>query len=160
MLNFLLSFLCLDSLHSHPIPYNIVHSLHIMNYVWHIANHSSYITCPTIHIENPAYRQNLALTYVCDTGEPILNHEFKPIPLVLSIPWVHVYTMIRYLYHESISIPWFRSNNKSHCPYHESKNLYYGITEIPVKQKFPKKYSPLPKLTSSSCEGLQPKFFF
>ena len=36
--------------------------------------------------KNPAYGQHSALSYVCDSGVPILYHEFKSIPWVLSIP--------------------------------------------------------------------------
>ena len=52
---------------------------------------------------------------VIQAGEPIIYHESKSIPLLLSIPWVHVYTMSPFLYHESMSITWVLSNNKSHC---------------------------------------------
>jgi hypothetical protein len=33
-----------------------------------------------------AYRQHLALLYLCDSGVPILYNKFKSIPWVLSIP--------------------------------------------------------------------------
>ena len=44
--------------------------------------------------KNPAYRQHSALLYVSDSGEPILYHESKLVPWVLSIPWVHVYVYV------------------------------------------------------------------
>ena len=37
-------------------------------------------------LKNPAYGQHSALLYVCDSGVPILYHESKSIPWVLSIP--------------------------------------------------------------------------
>ena len=37
-------------------------------------------------IANLAYRQHSALSYVCESGVPILYHEFKSIPWLLSIP--------------------------------------------------------------------------
>ena len=62
---------------------------------------------------NPAYGQHLTLSYVCDSRIPILNHESKSIPWVLSIPWVHVYSMSTCQYHESMSIPWVLVNSKN-----------------------------------------------
>ena len=77
-------------------------------------------------------------------GLPILYHESKSIPLVLSIPWVqvytmspclyhdsmfiplvHVYTMSPWKFHESMSIPWVLANNMIQCLY-----LEIQITEI------------------------------
>ena len=49
--------------------------------------------------ENQAYGQHSALSNMCDSGAPILYHETKSIPWVLSIPWVHVYTMSPCQYH-------------------------------------------------------------
>ena len=82
------------------------------------------------HVKDPAYGQQLALLYVCDSGVPILYHEFKSKPLVLSIPWVHVYTMIPCLCHEFMSIPWVLSNNEIHFPYNESRKTIIKSAEI------------------------------
>ena len=41
----------------------------------------------------------------------------------LSIPWVHVYTMIPCLYHESMSIPWVHVYTMSPFLYHESMSI-------------------------------------
>ena len=40
----------------------------------------------TPEVKNPAYGKHSALSYVCDSGVPILYHESKSIPWVLSIP--------------------------------------------------------------------------
>ena len=80
----------------------------------------------------PAHRKYLALLYMCDSGVLILYHEFKSISFVLSIPWVHVYTMIPCLYHWSMSIPGDLSNYNSHCPYHEPRNTIFRIAEIKI----------------------------
>ena len=36
--------------------------------------------------KNPAYGQHFVLSYVYDSGVPVLNNEFKSIPCALSIP--------------------------------------------------------------------------
>ena len=57
--------------------------------------------------KNPAYKQHLALLYVCDSGLPLLYHESKSKPLVLSITWV--LSNSNYEYHE----PRFFNNIKT-----------------------------------------------
>ena len=37
-------------------------------------------------------------------------------------------------YHKSMSIPWVFANYKSHCPYHESRNLNYRNTTTKITQ--------------------------
>ena len=46
------------------------------------------------------------LLYVCDSRVPILYHESKSIPWVLSVPWLNIYIMSPCQYHESMFIPW------------------------------------------------------
>ena len=62
------------------------------------------------------------LVRVC-LGLTILCHESKVLPLVLSIPWVHVYTISPCLYHESMSLPWVHVYTMSPCLYIESMSI-------------------------------------
>ena len=79
----------------------------------------------------PAYGQHTALSYVCDLGVPILNHESESIPWVFSIPWVHVYTMIPCIYHESMSTPWGNVYTTSPCLYHKFMSIpWYHVYTI------------------------------
>ena len=57
------------------------------------------------------YGYYLGLLYVCDSGVPILYHEFKSLLWVFSIPWDHVYNMSPCQYHESMSKAWVLANN-------------------------------------------------
>ena len=57
---------------------------------------------------------------MCDEGVSILYHESESVPWVLSIPWVHIYTMTPCVYHESLFIPWVHVYTMSPCLYHES----------------------------------------
>ena len=67
---------------------------------------------------------------MCNSGVPILYHESKSIPWVLSIPWVYIYTMSPWQYHvytmspcpyqEFMSIPWVLVNSMHPYQYHES----------------------------------------
>ena len=50
----------------------------------------------------------------------MLYCESESVLLVLSIPWVHVYTMTQCLNHGSLSIPWSNVYTMSPCVYHES----------------------------------------
>ena len=75
-----------------------------------------------------AYGQHSALLYLCDSGVPILYHESKSIPWVLSISWIYIYTMSPCQYHESMYLSWVLANNMtiswvntmSPCLYNES----------------------------------------
>ena len=69
--------------------------------------------------KNSAYGQHSALSYVCDSGAPIWYHESKSIPSVLSIPWVHVYTMSPCQFHEPLSIRWVHVYTISPCQIQE-----------------------------------------
>ena len=80
--------------------------------------------------KNLACGKHFALLYVCDSRVPILYHVSKSIPWVLSIPWVHVYTMslCQYhesMYHESMSIPWVHVYTMSPCLYYESMSILW-----------------------------------
>ena len=93
-------------------------------------------------------RQQLALSYVFDSGVPMLYPESKSIPLVLSLPWVHIYSMSPCLYHVSMSIPWVHVSTISPCLYHKSMSIqwvnvytiipyiYHESLPIPWVQKF------------------------
>ena len=69
--------------------------------------------------------------------KPILYHASKSTPWVLSIPWVHVYTMRLCQYHEALSIPWVHVYTMSLSLYHESRSSNYRNTKknITVKRK-------------------------
>ena len=41
----------------------------------------------------------------------------------MSLPWVHVYTMITCLYHDSMSLPWDPVYSMSSCLYYESMSI-------------------------------------
>ena len=90
-----------------------------------------------IRQKNSAYWQHLALWYMCDSGVHILYHEYKSIPLVLSILWVHFYTISSCLFHESMSIPWVYVYTKSPYLYHEyfPKRRFIVNTMSPELQK-------------------------
>ena len=57
---------------------------------------------------------------MCDEGVSILYHESKSVPWVFSIPWVHIYTLTPFVYHELLFIPWVSVYTMSPCLYHES----------------------------------------
>ena len=73
--------------------------------------------------KNHTFGKHLVLLYVCDSGVPILYHESESIPWVLSIPWIHVYTMSPLLYQESMSIPRVHVYTIRPCLYHESMSI-------------------------------------
>ena len=82
---------------------------------------SNFVIC-LLATKNPAYGQHSALSYVWDSGVPILCHVSKSIPWVLSITWVHAYTMRLCQYHEALSIPWVHVYTMSSPLYHESRS--------------------------------------
>ena len=86
---------------------------------------------------------NKTILYMCDSRVPILYHESKSIPCVLSIPWFHVYTMSLCQYHESMSIPWvqkfqlykYKNTNcrkKLNYKFKKYMNRIYWNTEITI----------------------------
>ena len=88
--------------------------------------------------EKRAYRQHSALS--CDSGVPILYHESKSIPWVLSISRVLVYTMSPCQYHDFMSIPWVLVNSKRYLKVQEVpsgligtlwSNRYLKVQKVP-----------------------------
>ena len=59
-----------------------LHTLKILNYTL------TFLICyyASSFYKNPIYGQQLALSYVCDSGVPKLYHKFKSTPWLLSIP--------------------------------------------------------------------------
>ena len=64
---------------------------------------------------------------MCDEGLYILYHESKSVPWVLSIPWVHIYTMTPCVYHELLFIPSVHIDTMSPCLYHKSMWIPWGL---------------------------------
>ena len=81
----------------------------------------------------PPYGQHSAHLYVCDKWVPILFHD--SITWVLSISWVHVYTMSPCLYHRSMSITGVLVSSMHQRLYHESLAIIWVIV-YNMSQKF------------------------
>ena len=84
--------------------------------------------------KNPSYWQHSALLYVCDWDYQLNSMSLRQYHLCCQhlSPW---------LYHESMSIPWFHVSTVSPCLYHDfmslpwvstiSSRLYYESMSIP-----------------------------
>ena len=88
---------------------------------------------------------------------------FRKSVWVLSIRWVHVYTMTLCLYHESVSIPWVHVYTISPCLYHEFqkyRNTNYRNTEIQItdidKYKLQKYRNTNERCTETKMDWLYP----
>ena len=102
-------------------------SSHIYNnLILHMGNTRP--SCMCVIKEKQYYTNRLSQYHGC-----CQYHEFMSIPWLqskpcsLSIPWVPVYTMSRFLYHESFSIPWVHVCTMSPCLYHETMCILWVL---------------------------------
>ena len=85
------------------------------------------------------YHESMSIPWVhVYTMIPCLYNEF------ISIPWVHVYTMSSCVYHESMSIPWFYTYTMSPCLCHESWD-HEPITTVIVHTNYRKTKIKIPE---------------